>query len=273
MASYYHLHQHISPGAPVCAGLAQPGQTLALSVVNTCGNVHRIALLHGHIAGAPTVHTLFLDNLAGPLTIRTCLHIPHRAKEGLGCKYHLPLAAALGAGLRAGARLGPVAVTGLAGLLHCQLDLLLAAEHGFLKGDPHTGAQIGPLHGTVARAPAAASAKKVTEQITENIAEIRTAEIKPARTARAALEGGMAKLVILASLVRITQNRISLGCFLELRLRFRISRVYIRMILFGQGTIRLFDLRVIRVFPDTQDFIIITFLFCHKYDLRCLLQL
>ena len=83
-----------------------------------------------------------------------------------------------------------------------------------------------------------------------------------AGTAAALFKGRMTKLIILTSLFRITQHRISLGSLFKFFLCFLISRIHIRVILFGQLTICFFDSRVIGPAVDSQNLVVISFL-CH----------
>ena len=266
MPSHNHLHQHIPSGAAVDAGLAQAGHTGGLSVVNTCGNIHRVALAHGNVSGTPAVGTFFLNNLSCTLTVRTGLHIADCSKERLLGKYHLALAAALGTGFGTGSRLCTAAVTGLTGFLHRQVYFLFASKHRLLKGDADAGTQVRSLHRTVAaRSAGTPSAKEIAKNIAEYIAKVSTAEIKASGSAGAAVKRGMAKLVVLASFLRITQNRICLRGLLKLFFSLFISRIHVRMIFLCKNTICFFYRRFVRVFIYAQNLIIIPLLFCHNH--------
>ena len=127
------------------------------------------------------------------------------------------------------------------------------------------------------------SMEHISEDITENIAhvshiaifkmifmisaiavltKIKTAEA--ASSACATVKCRMSELIVLTSLFGITQNSICFGCFLKLLFCFFISRVHIRMIFLGKSTICLFESGVIGIFVNTEDFVIISFLFRHN---------
>ena len=152
-------------------------------------------------------------------------------------------------------------------ILHIQLDFLLTAKNGLLKGDADAGTQIGSLHRTSCPAAApSATAKQIAENIAENIAHISTEieAVEAACSAATLLKRRMAKLVILSALIRITQNGIRLGCLLKLLLCFLVARIHIRMIFLCQGTVRLFQCCVICILIHTQDFVVIPLILCHN---------
>ena len=137
------LHQQITALTPACAGLAAPCQTHALTVVNACRNGYLEFLAHGFITCAVTVRTLFLDNLSGAITVRTCLHILHSPEKGLLGIHDFTLSITLGTGLRGGACLSACAVTAGAGFFKVDLDLFITAEYGFLKCNPNRSLYVG----------------------------------------------------------------------------------------------------------------------------------
>ena len=204
MASHDHFHMYVSPGTTINPRFSQTGHTDGLSIVNTGRNIYGITFLHGYISGSTAIPALLPDDFPAPLTFRTSLHIPHSTEERLLGKYHLSLAATLGAGLRAGTGLRTGTITFLTGFLHCQVDFFLTARHSFLESDPHTGTQVGPPHGTIAGSPAAPASKQISKYVTKYIAKVCTAEIKTTRPSGTTFKGSMAELVILAPFVRIT---------------------------------------------------------------------
>ena len=266
MAPHDDLNQHIAPGSSIDARLAQPRHARGLAVVDSRGDIDGIPFLHGYISGSMAVDALVLDDLAAALAVRTGLHVPDRPEQGLLGEHHLALAAALRAGLRAGPGLGTGTVTGLTGLLHIQLYLFLTAEHSFLKGNTDAGAQVRPLHGAVAAAPAPAAAEQIAEDIPEDIAEIRPAEIE-ASSARSAFKSGMPELIVLPPLVRIAQHGIGFRSLLEFLFRLRVTRIHVRMVLLRQNAICFFDCSVICTFIYAQDFIIVPLLLRHSKHL------
>ena len=99
-------------------------------------------------------------------------------------------------------------MTGRALFFVIDLNFLLTAKYGFLKGNADRSSYIGTAHRTIVLAAAASSAaENVPEDITEDVSHIGSIEIEAAKStgtaACAALECGMTKLVILSSLLRV----------------------------------------------------------------------
>ena len=98
-------------------------------------------------------------------------------------------------------------VTFITDFLQVQIKFLLAAENRLFKCDTHAGTHVGAPHRPIACASAASSsAEQITEDVAENIAHIRAAEVKAAESSGAAcrtVKGRMTKLIILSSLFRI----------------------------------------------------------------------
>ena len=268
MLSNDNFYQDITSRTAIDTGFALSCQSLALTVVDTCRNRDCKPFLHRNKTASVTIGTLFFDNLTGTAAVRTCLNVADCSKERLLRKYNLTLAAALRTGFRAGSRLRARAVTGLTLFLHRQLDFFFRTEYSLFKGDSDAGAQVCSLHGTASCAGrTSASAKEISENIPENVSKICAVKIKTAEAASSAgatVKCRMSELIVLTSLFGITQNSICFGCFLKLLFCFFISRVHIRMIFLGKSTICLFESGVIGIFVNTEDFVIISFLFRHN---------
>ena len=212
-----------------------------------------------------TIGTLFFDNLTGTAAVRARLNVADCSKERLLRKYNLTLAAALRTGFRAGSRLRACAVTGLTLFLHRQLDFFFCTEYSLFKGDSDAGAQVCSLHGSAScTGRTSASSEQISKDISENVSKISSIEIETTGTSCATVKCRMSELIVLTSLFGITQNSICFGCFLKLLFCFFISRVHIRMIFLGKSTICLFESGVIGIFVNTEDFVIISFLFRHN---------
>ena len=145
------FHQKVSAGAAVNTGLALLTDPDALAIVNARRNGDINGLAVGDIAGSAAVGALVFDDLAGSAAVRTGLDIADRPEEGLLGKDDLAFSSALGTHLGRCSRLGAGPVTGGAGILEIQGQLFLSAENSLQEGDPHAGADIGALHGTVGR--------------------------------------------------------------------------------------------------------------------------
>ena len=105
MLGYSHLHQKVSPVTAVDPRLSLSGDPDALSVVDTCRDRHLDLLSAGNISAAIAVRAFLLYDLAGSLTVRTCLHVLYLSKEGLLVINDLSFPVTLGAGHRRGSRL------------------------------------------------------------------------------------------------------------------------------------------------------------------------
>ena len=75
----------------------------------------------------------------------------------------------------------------------------------------------------------------------------------------------MTKLIILTSFFRVAKYSICFRSFFKLLLRLCISRIHIRMILFGNFTICLFQSRFIDILTDAENLIVISLCFCHYF--------
>ena len=162
---------------------------------------------------------------------------------------------------RLGSGLTSVASALFALYLGWDLDLFLCSKARFFKGDAYLGAQIGSLGWGVGIRRTSGSAEASAEEVAENIPEasedIIHIHIEPA-TAGASIEGCMTELVILTALIRITEDSIGFGGLLELGLRFLVPGVGIRVVFLGEYTIRFLQRRVIGVFVDAEDFVVIS---------------
>ena len=113
--------------------------------------------------------------------------------------------------------------------------------------------------------PAAAAApEEIPEDVSNDIPEIHTAEIEASRTG-GTVKCSMAKLVILAPLIRITENGIGFRSLLEFFLRLPVARIHVGMIFLCQSPICLFDRSIICILLNTKNLIIVPLLLSHRY--------
>ena len=177
-------------------------------------------------------------------------------------------AAAVGTGLRIGARSRAGTLAALALFHPVQGDLLLAAESRFLEGNGQTHPQaLAPLGTGAGPGPASeASAEKAAENIAQ-VAEVKAAIEAPAVPA---VLGGVvgvharkAELVIPCSLVAVAENLIGLIDLFEPGLSRCVAGIQVRVVLLGQLAVGFFDIRFRRALLDAQNLIIITFLIRH----------
>ena len=176
-----------------------------------------------------------------------------------------------GAHLRRGALGAAVALAGGALLAALHVELLLAAEGRFGKGDGHAGADaLAPL-GCVGVAPLGA-AKAAAEEAAENVAQIAEVEarraVAPSGAACARPVAGVnareAELVVPGLLVGIGQHLVGLVDLLEFLLGLLVAGVHVRVVLAGQLFICFFDLILRRALADAEDLVIISFFLSHK---------
>ena len=130
-------------------------------------------------------------------------------------------------------------------------DLLLAAEGRLLEGDGDPCTDGLPLLGAV---PAAggASAKASAEEGAEEVAQVDVAHIRKAAEAAsepsARIEVGvharMSELVVTGAFFLVGQDLVSLVDLLKPGLGRLVARVQVRVVLFGQFPVGLFDLIV-----------------------------
>ena len=73
----------------------------------------------------------------------------------------------------------------------------------------------------------------------------------------------MTILIILTSLLGITQHGISLGSFFKLLFCLLVSGVHVGMVFFRQYTVCFFDCSIICILIYTEDLVIVSLLLCH----------
>ena len=270
MARHDAFHADIASRAAINAGISEAGQIDCLTVIDAGRDVDIVLLSDGNIALSGAIRALLADDLAGAVTVGTNFRRTYHAQHGLSGAHHLSPASAGRAGLRAGSRLGTASLTLRAGLLNRELNLLLAAEDRLLEGKAHGRADIGSLHGTVARRTASGAAKSTAEQIAEdiaetaeNIAEIHSGEVVSAGSA--SFEGRMSELIVLPPLLGIAQDRIGFRSFLEFGLCLLVTGIGVRMVLLGKHAVGLLQGRVICIFIYSEDLIVVPLLLCHLF--------
>jgi hypothetical protein len=149
--------------------------------------------------------------------------------------------------------LGAASLTARARLPAWNLDLGLHARCGLFQADGQVVAQVNPPGGAPARAARAAEDVAESEQVTEDILEVREdggGEIW--RPARGAADGRVAVAVVHGALLRVGQHAVGLGDFLEFLLSlFLAFGVTVGMVLHGEATVGALDLLVGGFAPDS----------------------
>lgn len=149
----------------------------------------------------------------------------------------------------AGGASGAVADVALFGAAH--RDLLLAAEGRLLEGDGDPCTDGLPLLGAIPAA-GAASAKASAEEGAEEVAQVDVAHIRkaaeaasePAARIEVGVHARMSELVITGAFFLVGQDLVGLVDLLEPGLGRLVARVQVRVVLFGQFPVGLFDLIV-----------------------------
>ena len=173
VSGHHHFHQQIAPLSAAGSGLALPGQTDALAIVDACRDRHFEFLSRGNISGAVALRTFFADHLAGAAAVRTGLDILNRAEEGLLGVHDLAFAVAFRASLRSRAWLRACSMTVAALLLIIDLYLFFTSEDRLFKCDPYGSSYAGAAHRPVGSCAAPSSAAEdISENVPENIAHI-----------------------------------------------------------------------------------------------------
>jgi hypothetical protein len=164
-------------------------------------------------------------------------------------------AAAGGACLGFGARLGAAPAATVATLGVRDLYLVFNAEGRLFKGDLHIVLEVVAAS---AMAALPAAAEDVAKYVAENVAERRTrAETSAGKAAPP--HPGMAELIVLRPFLRIGEDFVRLGDLLEPFFRRMVSGVLVGVVLNGQLAECLLYLGFRGIPMDFQDFVVIAF--------------
>ena len=128
----------------------------------------------------------------------------------------------------------------------------------------NTGADIGALHRSIISGASASSASKnVSENISEDVSEVCTVKVKSTGAACTTVKCRMTILIILTSLLGITQHGISLGSFFKFLFCLLVSGVHVGMVFFRQYPVCFFNCSIICILIYTEDLVIVSLLLCH----------
>ena len=169
------------------------------------------------------------------------------------------------------------AVAGLHALHHAALnqagevDLLLAALGRLHEGERDVDVNVVAADRRVgvagsARAAKTAKAAAAAEKAVEDIADVAKVKAEAACTASAAaiarVDARMAKLVIARALLRVGEHRVGLVDLFKFGFCVLVSRIQVRVVLFGKLAVSLFQLVVAAALLHAEHFIIISFFLC-----------
>jgi len=167
---------------------------------------------------------------------------------------HLPSTAAGGAGLRCRARLGAAAVASVTCAMARYLDLGLGAGDRLFERQAQIVAQIfAPAAAPPPRRPAA---EEFSEDVPKNILEAAR-EVEAPRKGAGVAERRVAELIVLGALLRVGEDLIGFGNFLELLLRLLVAGVAVRVMLERELPISFFNLVFAGVAINTEQFVIV----------------
>ena len=256
------------------AGLSFAGHPHADAAVGTGRDIDFNGLRRSDSTTAMAFLALVFDNLPCAAALLTGDDIYHLSEGAVSYDTLLTCAVAGRAGIYGGSRFCAAAVAVAAGIVLGDGEFLLHTGKGFPKGNGHIVAEVCPLLGAIV--PSAAAAGEHVENVTHiEAAEVEalTVESALAESAEAPgagaaagglLEGIMAELVILGSLVGIGKYMVGFIDLLEFFLcRFGIVLVQIRMVFAGKSSVCFFDFIIGGVFTYAKDVIIILAV-CHK---------
>ena len=212
-----------------------------------------------------------LDDLSGAAAAVASAAGLHYAEWRALADPHLPRAAALRAGFRLRALFRTAPAAGGAGVYPGISNIFFTALGGLLKGDiQHRLGVAAAPRGVRVRLPPAAAEPPAAKEAAEDIAQIHAAEripaegISPGAAAKAGIHARMAKLVVPGPLIFIGKHFVSLVHLFELGFRILISGVQVRMILFGQFAVGLFNFILRGVFGNTHHLVIVPFISQNK---------
>ena len=234
------MYNDVAGGAAVAARIALTAQRDVLVVIDTGGNFHLQRLAGAGLAGAAAGLAGVLDDGAAPAAVGAGLLALHHAKGGALLGHHIAPAAAVRAGLGAGALFAAAAAAVRAGLLPVDGNFFAGAVGGLLEGQDHTGLNVVDLAGGVG--VGACTAPKAAEAAAENVPE----DIPQIHAAKAAAETAGAALT--RAVVGIHTGKAEL------------------VIPFRQLAVGAFDLGIAGVLANAEDLIIIAFI-CHTITL------
>jgi hypothetical protein len=215
-------HEQISGRPSVRTGLTFAADAKPRSGLDTGGYLDLQALLSFNTALAPALLAWVANDLAlaGAVWAR-----PHYAEKAL-LILRLSAAAAGYAGFGDRSRFGTAPVTNIALFKPRDPELFVLAVGGIFERYLKIVAKVGTsLHGRSSRTAAA-----------EHIAEAKKIEyildICKTRVESAAAHSRMPETVIRSALLRIGQDRIGFGAFLEFFLGMRVIGILVRMVLY-----------------------------------------
>ena len=246
------LHVQIAGGPTFRTRLALTGQADAITSVDARRDLDRQGFA-------------FLDTpLAVALATGVGDHLAATAAGGAGLLHleeallhpHLADAPAGGTGYRRAALAGAGAVAFLAGGQGRHLDFRRRAANGLLEGNIQGITQVRAALGTAAAA--AAATEDIPEYVAKDVAEAPGATAE-ASAAHVRVNPGMPEAVIGRTLLRVHQNVVGLGGFLELVVGLGVVGIPVRVVLHRHPSVGLLDFLLVGPLTDAEHLVVIAF--------------
>src|SRR2546423_4028318 len=213
----------VARGATARADLALTREADLRSAVDAGGNVDTHLLFARSVTAAAAGLAGSLDHLALAVAARAAGDVDDLAEDRLGGAPDLAAAAALGARLWRGARLGAATLAGLAGLRSRDGQLAFDAEDRLFESEP----EIEPKIRAAAWAGAPPASRSRAEEHVKDV--IDPAESGPTEVEARRPLGGMAEGVIPLALGLVAQDLVGFVDLLEARLGLGVIGIAIGM--------------------------------------------
>ena len=244
----------IAGGAAMCAGLAQPGEADACSILDSGGNLCVHCPLAQHAAFAFALGTRIGDDAACALARGT--GASHAEESLLVANLAAPATGSAGDGSLAGSRTRAAAV--LAGLVAANRNVGLHTKSGFFEFERDIFTQVGTALGSGAPAGAAPEKVSETEKVPEDLADVLEHRgVEPAGPSTA--HRGMSEAIVCGSLVGVCEDGVGLAAFLEFFFRVGVIRIAVGMKLQRQLAVGALDLWFTGFAGNSEHFVIVAF--------------
>ena len=273
---FFNLYDEVARHAATAGIVAVALHTQHHAVGYAGRNVHAHHLLLAFQTHSAAFRAFLFDDFAFAFTGGASRLGLHCAKESLLYAGDYPGAVAMRTGGEFGAVLGAGALTIGASHHAWNFQLLLYAVSHLFEVDAHAHAKVGTaVHATAATAAAAKSAEsaKSTESAAKYVAELREDVVDVRESAAkaatcAAVNTGVAKLVVACTLVLVAKHAVGFGCFFEFLFSFFLLGIAfvglpVGVIFHSHLSVGFLQFVVGGVFVHDKHFVIIS-LFCHN---------
>ncbi|MNZ61019.1 hypothetical protein D3C78_791000 [compost metagenome] len=241
----------------------RPAMSTSLALATETDAVASIdAGRHFHRQGLVLFHTTL--TMAGAARIGNHLAVAMATRAGLLYREeallhaHLTDTTASGTGHRRSTRFSAAAAAGLAADQGRHADGHGSAAHRIFQVEIEGVAQVRAALHTAARAATTAATEEIAEDVAEDVREARAAKTGAGARAHLRIDTGMTVLIVGRTLARVGQDLVGLVGLLEFLLGLLVAGIAVRVVLHGQPTISLLQLRLAGTALDTQYLVEIT---------------